>query len=323
MKRVLLLLAVNCFMASLVQAETHADAAGWLQKMALAAQKLNYTGTFIYQSSGSSETSRITHVVDATGEREKLEVLDGSPREIVRTNDEVKCFLPEDKVVIVEKRRRYKAFPALLPYSLGSLGEHYHIRKGEVARIAGLDSQLIILEPRDNLRYGHMLWADTSSGLLLKARMVDEKNEPIEQFAFTQLQIGGVIDRESLKTKFSTRSNEWRVQNARAAETGLATGDWVFKTLPAGFRKSAGMKRHAAQPGIETTHYVFSDGLASISVFIESLGAQQEKTEPSTYSAGAINVYKRVTGGHQLTVLGEVPAATLKRLGDGMELKRK
>lgn len=323
MRLCLALITVGSCLALPAQADSQRDAVTWLQRMAIAAQKLNYTGTFTYQSGGNSETSRITHVVDASSEQEKLEVLDGSPREVVRTNDEVKCFLPDDKVVIVERRSQYKAFPALLPSSVGSLGEHYRIRKGGVARIAGFDSQLIVLEPRDKLRYGHMLWSETTSGLLLKARMVNEKNEPIEQFAFTQLQIGGVIDRESLKPKYGATGAQWRVQDAHAAEIGPAVGDWVFKAQPTGFWKSASMKRQETQAGIETTHFVFSDGLASISVFIEPLGGRQEKAEPETYSAGAINVYKRVLAGHLLTVLGEVPPATLKRLGDGIEPKRK
>lgn len=317
-----LLLAAGGLLASPAHADSPGDAVAWLQKMAAAAQKLNYTGTFIYQSGGSAETSRITHLVDASGEHERLEVLDGSPREVVRSNDEVRCFLPEDKVVIVEKRSQYKAFPALLPSSAAALGEHYQIRKGEVARIAGFDSQQILLEPKDNLRYGHVLWAEINSGLLLKARLVNEKNEPIEQFAFTQLQIGGVIERESLRPKFDARSAEWKVQNARAAQS-MSRGDWVFKAELPGFRRSLGMRRQAARAGVETTHFLFSDGLAAISVFIEPLAAGQDRTEPALYSAGAINVYKRVAGNHLLTVLGEVPMATLKRLGDGIEPKRK
>lgn len=323
MRRYLAIIAIGGCLSLPAQAASHAEAVAWLQKMAVAAQKLNYTGTFIYQSGENHEISRITHIVDESGEREKLEVLDGNPREVIRTNDEVRCILPDDKVVIVERRRQYKAFPALLPSSVGGLGEHYRIRKGETARIAGMDSQLIILDPRDSLRYGHMLWAETSSGLLLKARMLNEKNEPIEQFVFTQLQIGGVIDQESLKSKYGSQSAAWRIQDARAAETGPADGDWLFKTNPPGFRKSAGMKRQAARAGAETTHFVFSDGLASISVFIEPLDERQEMREPATYSAGAINVYKRMLAQHLLTILGEVPAATLKRLGDGIEPKKK
>lgn len=322
MRSMLMLLALGGALAAPAYGDQHGDALVWLQKMTSAAQKLNYTGTFTYQSGDSSETSRITHLVDASGEQERLEVLDGSPREVVRSNDEVKCFLPDDKVVIVEKRGQYKAFPALLPASVGSLGEHYHIRKGDVSRVAGLDSQLVTLEPKDSLRYGHHLWADIASGLILKARTVNERNETIEQFVFNQLQINGIIDRATLKPKFDPEGKAWRVHNARASQSLSAGGEWLFKTQLPGFKKSAGMRRQARQEGgIETTHFVFTDGLASISVFIEPL--MDQKAEKATYSVGAINVYKRVAGKHLLTVLGEVPMATLMRLGDGMELRKK
>jgi len=302
-----------------------ADAVAWLEKMVTAAKKLNYTGTFTYQSGGESETSRITHIVGAAGEFERLEVLDGSPREVVRNNDEIRCYLPDDKLVIVEKRRQHKAFPALLPASVGYLDEHYQIHMGETARVAGLVSQLVVLEPKDTLRYGYQLWADIDSGLLLKARMVDEHHGTIEQFAFSQIQIDGLIDKSLLKSRFDEESKTWRIYDARAAQSFSAGGDWQFKNPLPGFKKSAGMKRRSRiQNGGEVTHFVFTDGLASISVFIEPLGeAQRARQKRATYSAGAINVYKRVTGKHLLTILGEVPMASLKHLGDGMELRRK
>lgn len=323
MKHALMLLALGSMLAGPAYGDHHANAIAWLEKMAAAAQKLNYTGTFTYQSGGNSETSRITHIVDPGGEFERLEVLDGSPREILRNNDEVKCYLPDDKMIIIEKRGQHKTFPAILPSSVVNLSEHYQVRLGDVARVAGLDSQLVILEPKDVLRYGHHLWADVNSGLLLKARMINERNETIEQFAFSQLQINGIIDRESLKPRFDAESKNWRVHNARASQSLSAGSEWQFKAQLPGFKKSAGMKRQArAGNEGDITHFVFSDGLASISVFIEPLNDRKE-VERSTYSVGAINVYKRVAGKHLLTILGEVPMTSLMRLGDGMEPRRK
>lgn len=323
MKRALVLLALGSCLAAAAQAEPQADPISWLGRIVGAAQKLNYSGTFIYQSGGHGETSRITHVVDANGEREKLEVLDGSPREIIRNNEEVKCYLPEDKVVIIERRSQRKTFPALLPSAVNTLIEHYNIRKGEVSRVAGFDSQLIVLEPKDKLRYGHMLWADVATGLLLKARMVDEKNEPIEQFAFTQVQIGGNIDKATLKSKFGGKSADWRVQNARTSEADIDHGDWQFGAEIPGFKKSAGMKRRIQHDAPEMTHVVFSDGMAAISVFIEPIADKHEKRHSGLFSVGGINVYKRVNGDFALTILGEVPPATLKRLGDSIEYRKK
>lgn len=322
MRSWLMLIGLGVGLSVPALADQQGDALAWLQKMAVAARKLNYTGTFTYQSDGGSETSRITHLVDVDGEQERLEVLDGSPREVVRHNDEIKCFLPEDKIVIVEKRGQQKSFPALLPASVGSLGDHYTIRKGEVSRVAGLESQMIMLEPKDALRYGHQLWADMQSGLILKARTLNERNEAIEQFVFTQLQINTPIDKEHLKSKFGAEGAAWRVHNARAMLSLSAGGDWHFRAPLPGFKKSAGMRRQSARGGgMETTHFIFTDGLASISVFVEPLADQP--VESATFSVGALNVYKRAAGKHLLTVLGEVPMLSLKRLGDGMEPKKK
>ena len=315
----LTLFAFACYLPFLAYADQANDAAGWLGRIAAAAQKLSYTGTFVYHSGPHSETSRITHIVDARGERERLEVLDGSPREVVRTNDEVKCFLPDQRVVIVEHPAVRKAFPARLSASLSGVTENYQIRKGDISRVADRESQLLILEPRDNLRYGHMLWADLNSGLLLKARMVNEKNEPIEQFYFTSLQIGGAIDKEFIKSKLSSKASDWKVHNAKAIELNVENTAWVFRTQPTGFKRSAGTLRQLRPGAPEVVHVVFSDGLAAISVFIEPIAGASERPRQGIFAAGAINVYKRILGDHLLTILGEVPPQTLKVLGDGIE----
>lgn len=322
MRRVLALVLAGSLGATSATAEPGTDALGWLNKMTTAARRLSYTGTFTFHSGDNAETFRITHVVDGSGEHERLEVLDGSPREVVRNNDEVKCFLPDEKIILIESRGQQQSFPALLPPSSTNLGEHYILRKGEIARIAGYESQQIVLESRDSLRYGHALWGELNTGLILKARTMNERNEIIEQYAFNQLQIGGTIDKGSLKPKFGREGEAWRVHNPQTAQSRSAGGEWQFRAQLPGFRKVAGMKRAlAGQGGMEIAHFVFSDGLASISVFIEPL--TEQGVETSTYSVGAINVYKRTQGQHLLTVLGEVPVRTLKQLGDGIVQKRK
>ena len=113
------------------------DGLAWLQRISAAARTLNYSGTFVYQRGRQTETSRITHWVEASGEYEKLEVLDGTPREVVRFNDEVKCFLPDRKTVRVEQRRNRSVFPNLLPESLTGLNENYYVHRAEPDRVAG------------------------------------------------------------------------------------------------------------------------------------------------------------------------------------------
>jgi sigma-E factor negative regulatory protein RseB len=177
----------------------------------------------------------------------------------------------------------------------------------------------VLVSPRDDLRYGHQFWIDTQSGLLLKASLLNERSEPLETFAFTKLDIGGAVDRELLKPRAGGQGGDWQVQNVRATEM-RSDDPWLFRTQLPGFRKLSGMKRQARPDGPESSHVVFSDGLAAVSVFIEPLG--KEKFEPGQFSMGAINVYKRLLGDHRLVVMGDVPLVALQRLGDGVERKK-
>lgn len=292
------------------------DAMGWLQRIATAARTLNYSGTFIYEHGGRAETSRIVHFVDAAGnEMERLESLDGPPREVIRNNDEVKCYLSDSRTVKIEKRRPGKAFPSLLPQQLSSVAENYTVRLGGQERVAGLDCQVLVLEPRDGLRYGHRLWADAATGLLVKAVMVNDKGQPVEQFKFTQLSIGASIDRDMLKSKAAAAGGEWREE--RPSQSVEGESGWSIGNQPSGFKKVMEMRRDLPGKGAPVTHIVISDGLVAISVFIEPM-PRGDKVVRGLSSQGAINVFTRPVGDHLVTVLGEAPPATVVQIANSV-----
>lgn len=325
MRSLLLAVALLAGMAGVSRADgTHqADALEWLKKVAAAAHQLNYTGTYIYQYGDYMETSRVSHIKDESGEHEKLEALDGSPREVIRNNDEVLCFKPDNNTsVVVEKRKIEKSFPALLPRQLDSITENYRVLFAEPDRAAGYACQVIILEPRDRFRYRHKLWTDQATGLLLKAATLNEKNEVVDQFAFTQVVIGGKIDRESLKPRIGGRKVIISSEPAVATEWQQDDMTWVVKPLPPGFNQVTVMKRML--PGKETPvrHLVFSDGLATVSVFIEPIKGGMKPMQGLTRK-GLVNVYARALAGHQVTVLGEVPAITVTQIGNAVSSKTK
>lgn len=307
--------------SSLAFAETGAPVSGvaWLQKVANAARSLNYTGTFVYQYGDQVETSRIWHSVEGTRELEKLEVLDGPAREVIRTDDEVLCFYPDIKTVRVDKRRS-KPFPALLPEQLPSLTEYYTVRLGDKERVAGRDAQLLVLEPKDGLRYGHKFWADSATGLLLKARMINERKETVEQFAFTQVSIGGEVDKEALKPKYDAQGPGWTRDSSGIAEAAATDSGWIVGSFPAGFRKIMETKRKLPGRPTPVSHIVYSDGLAAISIFIEPLGANARPVHGVSHQ-GAINIYSRPVADHMVTVLGEAPSATVVQMGRSVSAK--
>lgn len=301
-----------------VWADTPTDPLTWLGRVASAGQRLNYVGTFVYQSGKHVETSRIAHRVDASGEYERLEVLDGSPREVIRNSAEVRCVLPDQKTVIIDQPGGRRPFPARVPASFSSLAESYRIRKADVHRVAGLEAQAIILEPKDDLRYGHVLWAELQSGLLLKSRMVDERGELIEQFMFSDVRIGGNVSQDLLKPRYVS-TDDWRVVNARGSDVPKAETGWALRTPLPGYSLLSVVKRPLGRERGEAVQMVYSDGLASISLFIEPLGSDGAAAALGAQTSGPINIYKRVLGSHLITVLGEVPQRTVQRLGDGME----
>jgi len=298
------------------------EALAMLQRIADAARDLNYTGTFVYQHADQVETSRIVHFADASGEYEKLETLDGPRREIIRNNDEVMCYYLDAKVMRSEKRVARRTFPALLPDQLSALTEYYQIRMGQPERIAGFDSQALVLEPRDGMRYGHKFWAEANSGLLLKARMVNERHNLLEQFSFTQLAIGSGISRDMVKPSFSVSFPEWRVDRFANNPASNVESGWAVKNFPAGFRKIMEMRRSKLGNSFPVTHMVFSDGLAAVSVFIEPMANRARINEGLSHQ-GAINIYTRTINDQVVTVLGETPASTVMQIANSVSFRGK
>lgn len=297
--------------------ETASDPLSWLERIAEAGQQLNYVGTFIYQSGSNFETSRIVHIADKNGEREHLEVLDGSPREVIRINNEVRCVLPDQKTVIIDRAGSRRAFPATLPASFADLIENYQVSLGVIRRVAGRKAQQLILAPRDNLRYGHRLWAEVDSGLLMKARMIDETGAIIEQFTFSDVKIGGEIDETPLQADYE-KDDQWRVVSAYGEEMPPEASGWILSDALPGYRLKSVIKRPLGRGSGNILHYVYSDGLASISVFIKPLDPTQDKEGMTPFADGPIHIYRRKVDGHMVTALGEVPFTAIKRLGDAI-----
>lgn len=296
------------------------DGLTWLRKMTSASNQINYSGTFVYQPRGLSETSRIVHYANpAGGVFEKLETLDGPAREVIRSNDQVTCYLPSTKTVIIEQRNT-RLLPTLMPEHMTDVTENYAVKMGQLDRVAGHECQVVTLVPKDGLRYGRHFCVEIRSGLPLRVRTFNEKNEAVESFAFTQLVIGGSFNRDKVKSKYAAKSQNWRIDRSafNVSERSVDTG-WVIKNPPAGFKKLMEVKRMVAGRSGSVAQIVFSDGIAAVSVFIEPM-AKQRPAQSLTHQ-GAVNIYTRSVADHMVTVLGEAPAATVMQIANSLELR--
>jgi sigma-E factor negative regulatory protein RseB len=299
-------------------AQAPADAMALLRRIYQATEKLSYSGTFVYQQGERSETSRIDRIAGPGGDVERLEVLDGMPREIVRTRDTVRCYLPESQTVKVERRLDQRAFPGMLPEQISELARNYSISRGERVRIAGYDCEAVVLTPKDDLRYGYKLWADVNSGMLLKARTFNRKGEAVEQFTFAQLTIGNV-PRERVRSK--NAAQKWRIEDAAVAPANLSRAGWTLGTELPGFRKVTEVTRNLGEAR-PVGQMVYSDGMAAVSVFIEPLAGRAEAVRPGLSSLGAFHIYTREVANHVVTVVGEAPAASVQRMANQVEYRR-
>lgn len=289
-----------------------ADAVEWLNRANKAAHQLNYTGTYVYRHGEHAEVLRVSHRVDGKKESQKIEVLDGPHREFIRINDDVYCHLSDGKTVRVDKSAVQRFFPAVVPNNPARLNDHYTPRLGGSEKVAGRNCQVVILEPRDQYRYTHMIWIDRATMLPLKSQTVNNRGARVSSFVFSEVEIGKRPDKALFDVQMAGK---------RTQEAGLGMGalDDVWRlTPPPGYVRILESMRPL--PGIKTPvlHSVYSDGMSNLSVFIEPILDSHDGIEGLS-TEGAMNVYGRRVEGHKITAIGEVPPAALLETANSVQ----
>ena len=291
-----------------------------LQKASQAARELSYQGVFMYQSEGNAKSVQITHMNYGQGEYARMVVLDGTPREVLSQGNDVVIFSPKNEKVVIEKRRGQNMFPALLPANMTAIKLSYQARLGEIERIGGREGQVVYLEPRDNLRYGYKFWADKQYGLLLKAMTANERKEPMEQMAFSQLTLMSGQNMDWFQPNVDLHKT-YVMEETNASITPADTVHWTVSKIPPGYRKTDEVQRTVPGKSSPLTHILFSDGLASVSLFIEMLPKNAQPKKGHT-TMGATNLYASNIDGYQIVVVGEVPEATVAQFATAVTFKK-
>ncbi|MER1966196.1 MucB/RseB C-terminal domain-containing protein [Castellaniella sp. GW247-6E4] len=288
----------------------------FLQKIQEAARTLDYSGVYTYQQGASMLSSRIVHVVDGMGERERLETLDGEPREYLRQGSVSQTLIPAHKLILIQTSRS-DHFPSLLLGDAASIPAHYELRQSPRSyRVAGRDCAVSELLARDALRYSYRICTDLQSHLMLKAQTLDEQGGVVDQVAFGSLRIGKETNTRELDSQWNTR--DWRLVEETIQTTDLPARGWRF-AYPEGFRPLTQIVR-VIRPGHQADQLVLSDGLAAISIFIETFDPERDQNvRQGGMSQGAINVYRKRVATFWLTAVGEVPAQTVRDIAHAVE----
>ncbi len=294
----------------------------WLMRMHEASRnRSSYIGTFVVSSGGVMSSAKIWHVCDGTQQMERVDTLTGPPRSTFRHNDQVVTFMPEHKLVRTEKRESLGLFPELLKSTSSHIGDFYEARQEGRERVAGVDTDVIALVPKDGMRFGYRVWAEQKKGLVVKLQTLDADGKVLEQSAFSELQFDAPVKIEKL-TQMMNKVEGYRVEKSGLVKTTASAEGWALQKPVAGFQPISCHKRpRAAQSGDAPMQWVFSDGLASVSIFVEPFDAQRHLKE-SRMAMGATQSLTRRMDAYWLTVMGEVPPATLSLFADGLERKK-
>lgn len=295
----------------------------WLLRVHEAAQKRAYVGTYVVSSGGAMSSARIWHVCEGNQQMERVETLTGAPRSIFRHNDKVVTFMPDHKVVRTEKRESTGVFPELLQSADGRVADFYKVRSEGVDRVAGLETDVVSLIPKDNMRFGYKVWTEQKRGLVVKLQTLDTEGRVLEQAAFSELQMDAPVKMDKL-LQMMGKVDGYRAEQPVIVKTTASAEGWVLKAPVAGFRPMSCYKRPVSNGTAlqeEPLQWIFSDGLASVSLFLEPFDRQRHDKE-SEMSMGATQTMTRQLGPYWLTVMGEVPMSTLKLFASGLERKK-
>jgi sigma-E factor negative regulatory protein RseB len=285
----------------------------WLDRMNEALTTRNYNGAFSHWISGHVETLRIVHRVVDGAVTERLESLDGSGRQFVRQGAELTCYLPDQRTVLVEQAPQ-TLMPASLPKYDAGMAQFYQLQDEGPSRQMGEKAQVISITPRDGFRYGYRLWIQRTTGMPLKTELLDTEGRVIEQVVFASLTMRHHIADAEFKPELVTTGYQWLRDDAAPAVMAADTGIWSNSPLPPGFHLTAQTAQRMPGAAEPVTHLVYSDGLATVSVFVQSMTIRNapNQVQAGVEQVGSASAFASVQSGHKFVALGEVPPATVR-----------
>lgn len=295
----------------------------WLMRMHEASRQRAYMGTLVVSAGSAMSASRIWHVCDGVQQMERVETLTGAPRTTIRRNNEVITFVPGAKAAWLEKRESLGLFPELLRTPSNAIPEHYGVREQGAERVAGHLADVVDIVPKDEWRYGYRIWSEKKTGLVVKLQTLGEQGAVLEQVAFTELQLNAPVRMDKL-VQLMNDTKGYEVHKPELRKTTPEAEGWRLKEAVPGFLPMSCHTRKVSEgtgKGAAPMQWVFSDGLASVSLFVEPFDARRHGLERSDVTGATQSLTRRI-GEHWLTAMGEVPAPTLRRFALALERTR-
>jgi sigma-E factor negative regulatory protein RseB len=297
-----------------VESGVEGSVAAQLARMAAAVDDLNYEGTLVYLADNRLEALHIVHRLDGGEVQERLVSLSGPVRAVTRHRDEVTCVLSEERPISIKRKTGVADLLRTRAIDPNMLSANYFVHPLGETRVAGRDTDVVGVIPRDDFRYGYRFYLDRQTGLPLKSDLMDTGGVPIEQIMFAVVAIDSAAAPAQPPDGPPVERGEAPSVTDEIHRIGPMTSGWRFESLPPGFA----LRMHDGWPegaGGKAEHFLVTDHLASVSVFVEGEG--QGGLSGAT-RMGAVHAAGGRIGGHQVTVVGQVPAETVAAVLAGL-----
>jgi sigma-E factor negative regulatory protein RseB len=301
------------------------DIGQWIERMHQAPRNRSYVGTFVVlSSSGAMFSSRIWNACDGKQQVERVDGLSGTPRKVFRRNDEVRTFLPQERTVRTERGDARGLFPQMPSVEGVSLARHYEAQVLGQERVAGLDADVVWFKPLDPLRFGYRIWSERTSGLVVKMQTLATDGRVLEQAAFSELDFDAPVPMDKLSRMMDDVAG-YKVIAPAVVKTTAQEEGWRLRQPVAGFVAQSCHKRAAAtsSAALPVLQCLYSDGLATVSLFVEPFDAQRHGNQGQLGSMGATQMLgQRMVPDAWVTAVGEVPMQTLRLFVGALERTR-
>lgn len=284
----------------------------WLDKMNHAMSQQNYQGTLVIRQGDKLQAIKVKQGVTLDGSWQTLESLTGEDQKIIRHNDKVKTIFPRKKLVTISGNIDVRSLHPALPENRRALKKYYMLKLSGQDRVANKVTQIIKMTPRDQHRYGYIFWLDNQSGLLLKCDVLDEKGHVLEQLMYSDVELLSSAPQNTINTLALKSFRQIDLSN----EIEVEDNAWKANQMPAGFALTRTVKTQK-QNQLPVYHMVFSDGMASVSVFIEK---RKQIDQPLVGQSvmGPVNAYSSFVNDAYITAIGEVPASTVRMIAQSI-----
>ena len=298
----------------------------WLDKMSMASTQQNFQGTLIIRQKNMLQAIKVKQGVTQVGSWQTLESLTGEDQTILRQDNKVTTIFPSKKLITIagngsDMVNKGPLHPAL-PENRHIIKQFYTLKLNGQDRVANKMTQIVKMIPRDKHRYGYTFWLDKQSGMLLKCDLMDEEGLVLEQLMYSNVELLSKAPENNVNTEKLALYRKINLSD----KSDVKSRTWQANELPAGFtltrsvmtRSDNKADEQGKTQGAASYHMVYSDGMASVSVFIEQ-GRKLDKPVIGQSTMGPVNAYSSFVNDAYVTAIGEVPVATVRMIATSIQ----